>query len=103
MYIVVFITCANKKEAKDIASGLIKNRLAACVNITGDLESFFWWRGKTDYAREILLIIKSKKQKLSRIIKLVKSMHSYTVPEIIAIPVIAGNESYLKWIDDSLG
>jgi len=103
MYIVIFVTCANKEEAKRIATGLIKNKLAACVNIIDKIESFFWWQGKIDTAREVLLIIKSRKAKLAKVIKLVKSLHSYAVPEIIALPIISGYKPYLNWIDDSVG
>lgn len=100
MKIVVFITAANKKEAKRIAKGLIKEKLAACVNIVGGIESLFWWQTKIDKAGEVLLIVKTKKQLLNRLIRLVKSLHSYTVPEIIALPIIGGNSDYLNWIDD---
>ncbi len=102
MYIVIFITASNKNEAERIARALLKNKLAACVNIVGGVESFFWWQGKIDSASEALLVIKSKKQKLNKIIKLVKSMHSYEVPEIIALPIASGSRQYLKWIDESL-
>ncbi len=102
MYIVVFVTCANKKEAGFIGSALIKKRLAACVNIVDKIKSIFHWRGKIDSSAELLLIIKSKKSKLPRIIKLVKSLHSYEVPEIIAIPIISGDKKYLRWLDESL-
>lgn len=102
MYIIIFTTCANKKEAKRIAAGLIKSKLAACVNITDKIESFFWWQGKIDEAGETLLIVKSKKEKLNKIIKLVESIHSYKVPEIIALPIIGGYRPYLEWLDESL-
>ena len=103
MYIVVFITCANKKEAERIAEKLIRSKLAACVNIVRDVESRFWWQAKLDKADELLLIAKSTKVKLNKIIKLVKSLHSYEVPEIIALPIVGGNEKYLEWIDASIG
>ena len=103
MYIVIFITAANKKQANNIGRELVKHKLAACVNIASNIESIFWWQGKLDKAKESLLIIKSRKEKLSKIIKLVKSLHSYSVPEIIALPIISGNKDYLKWIDDSIG
>lgn len=103
MYIVIFVTASAGKEAENIARALVEERLAACVNITERIGSFFRWQGKIDRASEVLLIIKSKKSKLSRIIKLVKSLHSYEVPEIIALPVIAGDTKYLEWIDESLG
>lgn len=101
-YIIIFTTCANKKEAGRIAKALVKNALAACVNIIDKIESVFFWQGKLDIAGETLLIIKSKKEKLNKIIKLVKSIHSYQVPEIIALPIISGYKPYLKWVDDSI-
>jgi len=102
MYIVIFIAVPNKKEADKIARQLIKNRLAACVNIIDKIESVFRWEGRVDRAREALLVIKSKKSKLTNIIKLVKSMHSYEVPEIIALPLIGGYKPYLNWLDESV-
>lgn len=101
MHIVVFITCADKKEARRIARALVINKLAACVNIIDKIESIFWWQGKVDRAKETLLIIKSKKSRLSGIIKRVKAIHSYKVPEIIALPIIAGSNEYLDWINES--
>lgn len=100
MYIVILVTCANKIEARRISKGLLRQRLCACVNIAGSVESSFWWKGKIDKAKELLLVIKSKKEKLAKIIKLVKSLHSYEVPEIIALPIITGYKPYLEWIDD---
>lgn len=102
MYIVIFITASGRKEAKRIAKALVEKKLAACVNILDGVESLFWWQGKVDSSREALLVVKSKKQKLARIIKLVKSLHGYQVPEIIALPIIAGDKAYLNWIDESL-
>lgn len=102
MYIVIFITASNKKEAKYIAQQLMEKKLAACVNIVDKVNSFFRWQGKIDQASEVLLIIKSKKEKLTKIIKTVKAAHSYDVPEIIALPIIGGHKTYLDWIDDSL-
>lgn len=102
MRIIIFVTAASKKQAGQIAEALIKKKLAACVNIIGGVNSFFRWQGKIDSAKEVLLIIKSNKDKLPRIITCVKSLHSYDVPEIIALPIIAGDRAYLKWIDESL-
>ncbi len=99
MYIVVLVTAKNKKEAQKISVGLIKAKLAACVNIVDKIDSIFFWAGKIDRAKESLLVIKSRKEKIPQIIKLVKSLHSYEVPEIIALPIIVGNKPYLRWID----
>jgi len=100
--IVIFSTCANRKEALRIAQSLVKNKLAACVNIVDKIESLFWWEGKVDRSREVLLIIKSRQSKLTGIIKSVKALHSYEVPEIIALPITGGYKPYLNWIDGSV-
>ena len=102
MYIVVFVTAANKKEAKIIAQDLVKKKLVACVNIVDKIESLFWWKGKVDSGKEALLIIKSRKDKFSRIMKAVKDKHSYDCPEMIALPIVGGYKPYLKWIDESV-
>jgi periplasmic divalent cation tolerance protein len=100
--IVIFITTSSELEAHKIAELLLSRRKAACVNIVPKVDSSFWWRDKLDSARESLLVIKTKTSLLSEIIDLVKAAHSYEVPEIIALPVIGGNEDYLKWIDDEV-
>lgn len=102
MYIVIFVTASNKKEAQKIAARLIKNKLAACVNIAQEIESLFFWEAKIQKAKESLLIIKSTRAKFPRIVKLIKSLHSYKVPEIIALPIITGDKPYLGWIDASI-
>jgi periplasmic divalent cation tolerance protein len=99
MYVIVLVTAKDKKQAEKISGGLIKTKLAACVNIIAKIDSVFFWAGKVDRGRESLLVIKSRKEKLPKIIKLVRSLHSYEVPEIIAIPVIAGDRPYLRWMD----
>ena len=101
MHIIVLITVKDKKEAGKIAKKLIENKLAACVNIVAGVKSLFWWKGKVEQARESLLIIKSRKEKFEKIAKLVKSIHSYDIPEIIAIPIVSGFKPYLNWIDES--
>jgi len=102
MYSLVLVTVKDKKEAHKIAGALIRNKLAACVNILGKVESIFWWQGKVDSVSEALLIIKSKKIKIPKIIKLVKSLHSYDLPEIISLPITSGFKPYLSWINDSI-
>jgi periplasmic divalent cation tolerance protein len=102
MHIVVLVTVKDKKEGRKISAALIKAKLAACVNIVDKVDSIFFWAGKIDQAKESLLVIKSRKEEFPRIIKLVRSLHSYKVPEIIAIPLIAGDKPYLRWIDAAL-
>jgi len=100
MYFVIFITAPNRREANRIARELLKHKLAACVNIIGNVGSLFRWQGKIDSAKETLLIIKSRRALLNKLIKQVKSIHSYEVPEIIALPIIGGDKKYLKWISE---
>lgn len=102
MYIIIFITASGIEEAEKISQGLLGKKLVACVNIIDNIKSLFWWQGKIDHAKEALLVAKSKKTKFPGIIKLVKSLHSYQVPEIIAIPIAAGEKKYLRWINESL-
>ncbi len=101
MHIVVFITAPNKKEAENISWLLLKERLVACVNIIENAHSMFWWQGKIDDAKEVLLIAKTRRTLFNKLVKKVRTAHSYKVPEIIALPVAAGNKKYLEWINAS--
>ena len=101
-YIVLFITTGSTEEAQQISRVLLEQKKAACVNIVPKVDSRFWWEGKLDSAQESLLIVKSKASLLPEIIKLVKEAHSYEVPEIIALPIIGGNQDYLEWIEKSV-
>lgn len=98
MTIVVFITAKNTSEAKKISQALVKEHLAACVNIVPKVQSFFWWGGKVDAAKEVLMIVKSQRSCFQKIIKRVKALHSYQVPEVIALPIIDGEKQYMKWL-----
>ena len=97
-YLVLFVTASNIEEAQEIADGVLSRRKAACVNIVSGVSSFFWWQGKIDSAQENLLIIKTKASLLGEIVTLISQIHSYDVPEIIALPIIGGNQDYLEWI-----
>jgi periplasmic divalent cation tolerance protein len=102
MHIVIFITSADKSEARRIARALVEQKLVACVNIVDNVLSLFWWKKKIDRASEVLIIAKSTRGKLARIVTVVRSLHSYAVPEIIALPIAGGNKDYLDWIDESI-
>jgi periplasmic divalent cation tolerance protein len=97
--IIVLITTGSEAEAHKIAELLVKGKKAACVNIVPRVDSLFWWEGKLDSAQESLLLVKTKASLFPEIVELVKRTHSYEVPEIIALPIIAGSEDYLKWLD----
>ncbi len=102
MYIVIFVTASSKKEAQKISASLIKQKLAACVNVIDKVDAVFFWENKVQKAKEFLLIIKSTKAKFTQITKLIKSLHSYKVPEIIGLPIVVGDKPYLRWIDAAL-
>ena len=97
--IIVLITTSSEEEAYKIAESLVKGKKAACVNIVPRVDSLFWWEGKLDLARESLLLVKTKASLFPEIVELVERTHSYEVPEVIALPIIAGSEDYLKWLD----
>ena len=100
-YCVVFITAPRGREPSRLAQMLLRKKLCACVNIIKLVDSFFWWQSKIDKARESLLIAKTTQRLLPRLIKVVQAAHSYSVCEIIAVPIIAGNRDYLDWIQSS--
>ena len=95
--VVVFITSTNE-EAHKIAEALLTQRKAACINIVPGVSSLFWWQDKLDSAQESLLIVKTKASLLNEIVTLVREVHSDEVPEIIALPIVGGNQDYLEWI-----
>ncbi|MEE8329543.1 MAG: divalent-cation tolerance protein CutA [Thermodesulfovibrionia bacterium] len=99
--IVVLITTPKEEEAAKIARALVEARLAACVNIVKDIRSIYRWQGKIEDDTEILLIVKTKKKLFEALAAEVKGIHSYTVPEIIALPIVQGLEDYLKWLSES--
>ena len=100
--VVVFVTTSSQEEARKIADLLLGKHKAACVNIISHVDSVFWWERKLESGKECLLIIKTKSSVLPQVIDLVKQAHSYTVPEVIALPIVDGNEEYLSWIDEEV-
>ncbi len=101
-HIVVLITASSTDEAQVIGRALVEGRLAACVNIASGARSLFWWQGKLEEQEETLMVVKSRSDLLPSIIEAVKRLHSYTVPEVIALPILAGSQDYLAWIDESV-
>lgn len=102
-HIVVLVTAASEQEAETIGKALVESRLAACVNIAAGVRSLFRWKGGIEDQEEALLLVKSRSDLLPSIIEAVKRLHSYTVPEVLALPILAGSQDYLDWVDESLG
>jgi periplasmic divalent cation tolerance protein len=99
--IVVYITASNEDEAATIARALVEAKLAACVNIIKNVRSIYVWQGKLQDDSEALLIVKTRKGHFDSLSAEVRKIHSYEVPEIIALPVTQGSEEYLRWIRES--
>jgi periplasmic divalent cation tolerance protein len=100
MHKIVFVTCPDQKTSDNIAETLLEKNLAACVNSTG-VKSSYWWKGKIQKNKEVLMIIKTTKKNLKKLEKTIKSLHPYEVCEIVSFD-IKGSTEYLKWIDDSV-
>ena len=100
--IVILITVASPEEGAKIAQVLVDEHLAACVNIVPGVRSFFFWEGKSREAAEALMLCKTTMPLMEAFSARVKSLHSYTVPEIIALPITAGLPAYLEWIRTSV-
>ena len=99
--IVVLVTCGSEEEATKIANSLVEEGVAACVNIISPVRSIYRWEGKVWDEREWVLIIKTHEKRFEELEKKVKSLHSYSVPEVIALPIVEGSASYLKWLEET--
>ncbi|MGH7831897.1 MAG: divalent-cation tolerance protein CutA [Candidatus Binatia bacterium] len=101
-FIVVYVTVGSADEGERLAHTLVEERLAACVNRVGPVRSVYRWQGKVEQSDEELLIIKTKRELFERLQTRVQELHSYSVPEILALPVLQGSEPYLKWLGQQL-
>lgn len=101
--IVVFITASSEEEAAIISHGLVEARLAGCVNIVRGVRSIYIWQGKMEDESEVLMIAKTRRELFGPLLKRVKELHGYTVPEVIAVPIIEGSEDYLNWLKEVTG
>lgn len=100
--VVVLCTCGNEGEARRIAHELVESRLAACVNILSTVESIYRWQDRVETAHETLLFIKTISERLPELQQRIIQLHSYETPEIVALPVFAGSDKYLAWIEESV-
>lgn len=101
-YGAVFVTAGSRPEARRIARALLERRLVACATIIPGVESHYWWEGRVDHAREWLLVMKTRRNRFRAVEQAVRQLHSYQVAEIIALPLVAGEADYLRWVDASL-
>ncbi len=99
-FIQIITTVEKKEDAEKIANILLKKRIAACVQIIDNIESYYWWKDKIEKGQEILLFIKTKAEMFEKVEKVVKENHSYEIPEIISFKIYKGSKEYLKWIEN---
>lgn len=101
-YTLIMVTTSSREEAEKIATTLLERKLIACANILGPVSSRFWWQGKIDSAEEYMIFMKTKRELFDQVADNVKQLHSYEVPEIIALPIVEGAKPYLEWINSNL-
>src|SRR4051812_27478845 len=100
--IIVLSTCGSSEEAENLARKLVTQRLAACVNVIQQVQSFYWWQGAVTNGREWLLVIKTARELFPELRSMLESSHSYELPEILAMPVVEGSTNYLLWMEREL-
>jgi periplasmic divalent cation tolerance protein len=98
---IVFVMAANENEASRIAQALVEEKLAACVNVMGPVRSIYRWRGTIENANEYMLVIKTSRHYFSKLERRVRELHSYEVPEIVAVTLAAGSKPYIAWLAES--
>ena len=101
-FIVALVTVGSADEGDRLARALVESRLAACVNRQKAVQSIYRWQGKIESSEEELLIVKTRRDLFERLKEKIQQLHSYQVPEIIALPIIEGSENYLRWLDEDL-
>jgi len=101
-FIQITITVRTREEGEQLVHNLVENRLIACGQILGPIQSTYWWKGKIEAAQEWMCLAKSKEEKFAEVVRQVRRMHSYEVPEIIAVPLIAVDENYALWLEEEL-
>jgi periplasmic divalent cation tolerance protein len=101
-YIIVLCACGSEAEAEEIAGHLVSENLAACVNISTPVRSVYRWQGKVESSPEWLLTIKTTRSRFGQLSEAIESLHSYELPEIIALPITTGSAPYLKWITETV-
>jgi periplasmic divalent cation tolerance protein len=99
-YIVVMSTVSSRHEAGRIGEELTNRKLAACVNVISGVTSYYRWEGTPQVGEELVLLIKTRSSNYEKVERVIKELHSYDLPEIVALPIVTGDEPYLKWIDE---
>ncbi len=97
-YNIVFVTAPDRKTAEDLAEGMVKSKLAACVNAVPGVSSVYWWKGRLEKAEEVMLVIKTRGALLPELCEYVRKNHPNAIPEVLSLPIEQGHEPYLDWV-----
>jgi periplasmic divalent cation tolerance protein len=97
---IVYVTASDQAEARRIGTTVVSERLAACANLLGPIESVYWWEGRVQTGAEVALILKTRSSLVDELIRRVKELHSYQCPAILSCPILGGNVDFLRWITD---
>ncbi len=97
-YRVLYVTASSEEEAARLGQALVEERLAACANVLGPIRSIYWWQGKLEQGAEVALILKTRADLVEKATQRLKALHSYSVPCVIALPILGGNPDFLAWI-----
>jgi|SRR6185295_13046886 len=100
--LIVFVTCENLGQAETIARAVVGEKLAACVNVLPGVRSCYVWEGKLTWSEEVMLLVKTTQGQYEGLQAMVRALHNYEVPEIVAVKIEIGFEKYLQWIEDSV-
>lgn len=98
----LYVTAADREEARRIGRALVEEKLVACVNILGGVESIYWWEGAVQEGREVALVAKTTAEQVDRVVERVKALHSYDCPCIVAWPITEGNSAFLSWVENGV-
>src|SRR5215472_11240373 len=101
--VIVFVTCETRDQAQQIAETVVRDKLAACVNIVAGIRSCYRWEGKVTWSDEVLCLMKTTRGRFDQLQDRIKALHSYSVPEIAAVPIQDVFRGYAEWIDESVG
>ncbi len=101
-FIIVITTTDDRNIAENICKRLVEERLVACAQIFKDMKSFYWWKENIETSNEFFILLKTKKELFQRLERRIKELHNYSVPEIIALPIVFGSEEYFNWMLDNL-
>jgi periplasmic divalent cation tolerance protein len=101
-FIQVVTTTETKDQAQRIAQAVVEKRLAACAQIVGPISSTYWWKGKVESADEWMCLMKTRNDLFADLERAIREIHPYEVPEIMAVPIVAGSASYMNWLDNEL-